>query len=293
MKCCFHSDADGFCSAYWVRRRFCNNNPNPEDFIMVDYGHDIESIIDNKIKKDEKVIIVDFSLELDMMRKLLNKTKDVIWIDHHVSAIEKYKDFDVDIKGLRYNGVAGCMLTYCYFFEMKDGAKEFDPKSMTIKAPWMTKYIADHDVWTYEYKDETVHFKLGLDACGIINPCDKMWDELLDIHKVRELIDNGTVIEKYRDAIGNRAVEMYSFEYEFDGHKTLCLNNVFGGSEWFGEKIKEYDIVCSFHNMNNKLWEYSLYSTKDNVDCSEICKKFGGGGHKGAAGFTSDKFIFK
>ena len=33
-------------------------------------------------------------------------------------------------------------------------------------------------------------------------------------------------------------------------------------------------------------WTVSLYTTHDDVDCSEIAKSMGGGGHAKAAGFT-------
>lgn len=294
MKTLFHTDADGWCSAYWVRKRF--NNTNPEDFIMIDYGMDIDWF--SKIQKDEKVIIVDFSLEPDMMKKLLNKTKDVIWIDHHVSAIEKYKDFGEDVDGLRYNGIAASVLTYCYFFEMKDGKIPFDPETMPQKAPWFTKYIGDHDVWKYEFGEETAHFKLGLDSLGVMLPTDSIWEKLYDLDKIKEIINNGIVIEKYRDAMGNKASELYGFEYEFDGYKAFCLNNCFGGSEWFGGLIKKYDLVCAFLYIGeNDSWEYSLYTDKDHVDVSKIAEnypdKLSGGGHKKAAGIQSKNFIFK
>ena len=42
-----------------------------------------------------------------------------------------------------------------------------------------------------------------------------------------------------------------------------------------------YGVAC-FHYYNN-IWRFSLRS--DKLDCSEIAKQFGGGGHKGAAGF--------
>jgi nanoRNase/pAp phosphatase (c-di-AMP/oligoRNAs hydrolase) len=42
-----------------------------------------------------------------------------------------------------------------------------------------------------------------------------------------------------------------------------------------------------FYFAKNK-WVVSLYTTKD-IDVSEIAKKYGGGGHKQAAGFTCDK----
>jgi len=41
-----------------------------------------------------------------------------------------------------------------------------------------------------------------------------------------------------------------------------------------------------------KKWSYSVYSTKPDIDCSAFAKRYGGGGHKGAAGFYSDSLIF-
>jgi nanoRNase/pAp phosphatase (c-di-AMP/oligoRNAs hydrolase) len=36
----------------------------------------------------------------------------------------------------------------------------------------------------------------------------------------------------------------------------------------------------------------SLYSTRDDIDCGAIAKTYGGGGHKGAAGFQCDTLPF-
>jgi len=41
----------------------------------------------------------------------------------------------------------------------------------------------------------------------------------------------------------------------------------------------------------NGTWTYSMYSKT--VDVSNIAKKYGGGGHKGAAGFNMDKMGFE
>lgn len=43
-------------------------------------------------------------------------------------------------------------------------------------------------------------------------------------------------------------------------------------------------------NGRNGTWTYSMYSKT--VDVSNIAKKYGGGGHRGAAGFNTDKLIF-
>ena len=113
------------------------------------------------IRKDEQIYIVDYSISPDEMRQLLKITKNVTWIDHHKTAIEKYKDFEYEIRGIRYDGIAGCMLTYCYIHHMTQRGtgdiKPFD-LSMVKDAPRFTKLIADWDVWKFEYGDDTRHF---------------------------------------------------------------------------------------------------------------------------------------
>ena len=45
-----------------------------------------------------------------------------------------------------------------------------------------------------------------------------------------------------------------------------------------------YDGAACFH-FDGTHWCFSLYNDNGEVDCSQIAKQFGGGGHKGAAGF--------
>jgi hypothetical protein len=48
-----------------------------------------------------------------------------------------------------------------------------------------------------------------------------------------------------------------------------------------------YDVAGCFY-FNGSKWSFSLYNDNGKFDCSAICKTFGGGGHKGAAGFMLD-----
>ena len=90
-------------------------------------------------------------------------------------------------------------------------------------------------------------------------------------------------------------VNMYGFEYtlpeEHGGLKCFCLNRK-GNSLMFGDKINEYDAVIPFYYNNGK-FTYSIFSNKEDIDCSVIAKSYGGGGHKGAAGWVTSKLIFE
>ena len=57
--------------------------------------------------------------------------------------------------------------------------------------------------------------------------------------------------------------------------------------------IEPYDVMLTFCRGKRKEWNVGLYSTKPDIDCGAICKTFGGGGHKGAAGFQVEELPFE
>ena len=89
MKCFYHNDADGKCAGFWVHHR-AYLEPDIE-FIEISYEKPFPM---NTILPNEQIYIVDYSIMPNEMRELLKITKDVTWIDHHKTAIERYKDFD-------------------------------------------------------------------------------------------------------------------------------------------------------------------------------------------------------
>src|SRR3989304_2254605 len=105
MKIFYHNDMDGRCAAFWVN----HTAQYVADYIEMDYSKPfpIETIV-----KNEKVWILDYSIDPLVMSKLLEITENVIWIDHHITAIDNYKDFNVSVGGMRKNGIAACALTY-------------------------------------------------------------------------------------------------------------------------------------------------------------------------------------
>lgn len=290
MKCFYHVDHDGHCAAYWVHKRFDKAMDVHKDFIEIDYGYNFKTDVLDKVQREEPVIIVDFSFDPDEMTSLISMVgeKNITWIDHHKSAIEKYSNFNTEIAGIRYDGISGAMLTYIYYFvpEYKENPDKVE--DYCIKAPWMTKYVSDYDVWKYEYGDETTYFILGLDAENT-NIDSSIWDILVDDHEaVERLIQDGTIIKKYKDRFNTTCLPR-GFEFNLDGHKIFCMNNIRGNSTNFMNLIDKYD-ACLQYYYDGKLWNYSLYSTK--IDCTtvKICDtQFAG--HKGASGAES-KLLF-
>lgn len=293
MKCFYHADADGRCAGFWVCLNAGLNdiNRHKAEFIEINYGKPFPF---EKIGQDEQVYIVDYSIEPAEMLRLLEITQDVTWIDHHKTAIEKYADFPYAIRGVRYDGVAGCMLTYCYIHHMTDrGSGDIKPfdVSMMEDAPMFTKLIADWDVWKFKYGDDTRHFITAFNSLDFA-PESKLWDRFLvfpDEMACGSLIQEGVTMTAYRDGWAKEYCRSKGFETVIDGHRAFAMNLGNCNSEYF-KSISGYDILMPF-SFDGEKWTVSLYSTT--VDVSEIAKKYSGGGHKGASGFQCKELPFE
>ena len=51
--------------------------------------------------------------------------------------------------------------------------------------------------------------------------------------------------------------------------------------------------MIHFCRGSNGMWNMSFYTTRDDVDCSEIAKSLGGGGHCQASGTVTKELPFK
>lgn len=295
MKCFYHNDADGRCAGFWVRNSadvtdtaLYNDTP---DFIEMSYEKPFPMDI---IRPNEQIYIVDYSISPDEMRDLLKITENVTWIDHHKTAIDKYKGFEHDIRGVRFDGVAACMLTYCYLHHMTvhgDGEILAFNGHMRDDAPEFTKLIADWDVWAFVYGDNTRQFITAFN-CYDFNPRSDEWNRLFTSHdRTNEMIAEGAGMIKYRDGWAKSYLERFGFETDFEGFKCFAVNLGNCNSEYFKSlPIGKYDAFMPFA-FNGEKYTVSMYSTT--VDVSTICKKYGGGGHMKAAGFQCTELPFR
>jgi len=81
------------------------------------------------------------------------------------------------------------------------------------------------------------------------------------------------------------------FESEFEGAKCFAVNLGRCNSEYFKSiPVGKYDVLMPFV-FDGDQYTVSLYSPT--IDVSEIAKKHGGGGHKGASGFQCKELPFK
>jgi len=268
-----HDDLDGVSAAailYW------NIEDENKKLVMLDYDKEISF---DDVEADETVYIVDFSFKPPVMEELLKITKNVIWIDHHKSAAD-YK-YSMEIPGLRDvrdKMFSGCELTWKFLFG-------------ELEMPDAIKYIGDFDKWKWAYGEETKKFKEGMLSLDWNDPTKTLWNDLLESNNnnTKDIMQRGAICLKYKEGILQEYKDKFSFEVTFEGKKCLACGFYAFGSELFEDVLDDYEMVINFE-FDGKIYHYGLYSN-GGVDVSVICQKYGGGGHKGAGGFSTKEFL--
>lgn len=283
MKIIHHNDADGRCAAAIVAKRFPSRGLASGDFIEMDYSRELPL---HRIQTQETVYIVDFSLKPDVMRQLTERTPAVHWIDHHQSCAGY--DYGFTPQGLRDftpKGLSGCELTWRYLFP-------------ELPVPYAAQLIGDYDSWRGSLRPHSWKFRIGLELYDQ-SPLGQVWNDVLpgptdddaDAAFARatilEIIHEGTTCEQFRDHYCADLRSQYGFETVLDGHPAYALNVAKFGSIAFGTLTAQFPL-CIAYVHNGRKWTVSVYSERPDIDCSAICAARGGGGHRGAAGFTCD-----
>lgn len=125
-----HNDMDGYVSAAIVKHFMeLQEKPPKVKLLEVGYSKEVNLPIEEFKGGDVLCVIVDYSFHLNVFDDLVNLVgfENIIWIDHHKSAIENYKAYphSESIIGLRsFKQISAAELTYLFFggfpYETKD-----------------------------------------------------------------------------------------------------------------------------------------------------------------------------
>lgn len=282
MKCFYHNDLDGHCAGAVVAH--FTGNYDAADYFEVDY---VVPLPVGQVGDGEEVYLVDYSFKENtahFLRSLIDRGCRVVWIDHHTSSMELERivpEFK-GVPGLRTEGISGAALAWMWF-----------ANSPFSKIPYAVQLVSDYDCWLYHFGDVTTHFKLGMDLVSN-NVLDPIWSQLFGSHGdayAGEVARRGEQIKQYIDTQNTFYREHFAYESEICGHKCLVVNKK--TNSWvFGEKYNQYPCVVVWV-FNGERYIYSVFSSDPAVDCSQIAATYGGGGHRGAAGFTTSDLILK
>ena len=274
MKIFYHnSDLDGKCSAAIVCRKY------PKATI-VGYNYYYEhNRAFSGIQQNEELIFVDITPSVESLRVLLQTTPNITILDHHKTSISSLAEANLVFPGkLDDTGLGACKLVWEYYYP-----EHPLPKSVL--------WIAEHDVWKNTPTNKFFHFGLGLQNTYPTNPT---WDKLFDDHHpiIEQVLEAGKIIQTYLVHWYKTLVKVYGIPGKIrhlGTYSAMVLNQGAVNSFVFDSVITQYDVFVRVVKGKDDGWRCSITTEKDDIDVSEIAKKFGGGGHKKAAGFRVDK----
>jgi hypothetical protein len=229
---------------------------------------------------------------LDISVESLMDHPNLVWIDHHKSAIEKYGPRE----GYQIDGVAACRLAWQWFripYSIDEELPRIlDFKGRAVDEPLVLTLAGEYDVWNLS-DERAVPLQYGLTAL-----CD---DELLESEEltnllsaspgqIEEVVHMGRAAFRWQQVFAGQVCRERSFLLDWEGQtfcvlvSTHCRNSTW----WPADSIpKEATALLSLRDMGGPHHDVSLYHAPGHEaeDLSTIAVKYGGGGHRGACGF--------
>ena len=253
---------DGFCSA-WLISRFCHLPANTIYYAAkhgsppphVD-GHD--------------VLMFDFAYPREILEEMHSKANSLLVFDHH-------KTNEADLRGL----------DYCRFDMNRSGAgMASDYVQPPMAARILAGYVEDRDLWLWRSDNS----KAVNEYISSFPMEFKVWDKIsIDIdERLPLVIAEGEAIMRRRDQMVAELCKN-AVLCDVDNRAVLAVNSPILQSEIGHELAKKGEFGVVWSRAKDGAYIHSLRSIEGGADVSEIAKKFGGGGHKHAAGFASNR----
>lgn len=280
--CIWHKGCiDGFTSA-WIVNRFFNGNV---EFFPGVYQEDPPDVT------DRNVMMVDFSYKRDVIEKMRETARAILIIDHHKTAQEDLSHYHPkanEVDGFPHFPNEGD----CHaFFDMeRSGAGLcWDFFYPGTPMPKLVQHVQDRDLWRFKLPGtreiNTLAYSHQFDF--------KLWDMLAEQCEHQPtwqgLVQQGSGLDRQRLKDCEALIKEGSQKMTIGGVEMTVVNAPWFFASDIGNLLSKGDAKCgaAYFDRGDGKRVFSLRSVEGGPDVSEIAKKFGGGGHKNAAGFST------
>ena len=289
--CYHHDDLDGICSGSIVDRAFPTES---KKFISTTYPIDKDKILSTvkNVAGLTNIFFVDLSFggnDKNFLVELSNvcaaRNIEITWIDHHEKSkllIENWEDIPKSIFHRISISECGACGAYYYFH----GEECRYPMFLSLVDTW-DRHLTTASNWI-----NSIRFQFAMMSSEDLTPQSPVFEDLLTGGGpvIQYICDRGDIIWKYFKENSRRLIESDGVITDVEGVECLSLN-YHGSSMVFDDVRNDFPLVMQWH-YDGHLYHYSVYAGNENIDCNAIASRYGGGGHIGAAGFSSDRLLF-
>jgi nanoRNase/pAp phosphatase (c-di-AMP/oligoRNAs hydrolase) len=251
---------DGFGSAWSFYKKYGTK----AEYIPVRHG-DLPPDVTGKT-----VFIVDFSYPRTILEEMHAAAESLTVIDHHITAQESLHGLDYCHFDMSHSGA---YLSWAFLFGEED-------------VPLLIRYIEDRDLWKWQLPSA----EQILSAIDSYDKSFSTWDSLnekLDEPHSRswfKLHIEGSAILRYNKQLIER-LKKKEHTVKIGDDTIRAVNSPFFQSE-IGAQLSRGEKYAAVYYYDGEKYVFSLRSDEDGENVSVVAKKFGGGGHKKASGFS-------
>jgi len=253
----YHANCtDGFGAAYAAWKLLGDR----ADYHAAKYGEPPPDV------RGKNVVVLDFSYDNTTTKRLMKEAKGFLVIDHHKSAMVELHDVTCTRFDMNHSGA---MLAWKFFHPGKE-------------APRMIKFIEDRDLWRWEIP----YSKEFAAAFDMVKFEFEEFDKYLDDSEVDSAQERGAYILAYSKTVISK-ISKHASPRRIGGKDVLVVNSPHWMSEIGAALSPKCDYaVIWYYDHETQQAKVSLRAHHDDSDVSEIAKRYGGGGHRKAAGFV-------
>jgi len=259
----FHKNCpDGFTAAWVASRHLHQAELRPMDYTD-------EPPSDDEVR-DREVYVLDFSFKREVCQRLFRVAAIFKVLDHHKTA-------EAELRGLPYA---------IFDMERSGAGLAWDFFSDQTRL-WLVNYVEDRDLWRFRLP-HSKEVNAGV-ACTPMTL--GAWTELNErgLGAAKEL---GRGALAFEAMCAKKAAETARWVH-FEGYYVpfVCVQYTLA-SVTAGLLAEEAPFAVGWFQKSDGTFQYSLRSRGEGgADVSEIAKKYGGGGHRNAAGFTLPQLL--
>lgn len=281
--CIYHGNcADGFTAAWAVWRALGDG----AEYVPGIYGKEPPDVT------GRDVLLVDFSYKLPVLEAMMQPrgARSLLILDHHKTAAE-------DLAGLpdarpkwdqhvAFAGAPACDPVGVVFDLERSGAGiAWDYFHPGVERHPLVNYVEDRDLWRFKLPfSREIAANIFSYEYTFAN-WDWIANELNAPMGVSNLGLEGRAIERKHHKDVAELVRVTKRRMVIGGHEVWCANLPYTLTSDAGNLMAKGEpfAACYWDTPDGRV--FSLRSTPEGADVSEIAKAYGGGGHKNAAGF--------
>lgn len=259
----YHKDCDDGFGGAWAARHSLGDNAR---YRAAEHHESVESL--GEVDRETSVTMIDIAWSRHEIETLAGKVGSVTVLDHHKTAEQELAGLQLPNLSLTFDkGRSGAVIAWEHF-------------SPDEEVPDLLRYVEDTDLWRFALPNSK-----EVTAALRSHPRSfEAWDSLRVSDLAREGVSILRSIQRQVQLLVSRAEPAEVAGYRVPTVNTPLLSSEVGNA--LLDLFPDAPFGATYSIRGGRVF-WSLRSRGD-FDVGDLAKRFGGGGHPGAAGFSTN-----